>query len=134
MCEKTASGTIPTPADQNIKSTIADCQRSGVFVNGTNRVAYIVSSGTRYVLPVGKALTVPVGSFVNVYAQGDGVVVWTLTSAALPAQVSDAPEIERDLSAPEPSELTTFKNNGQGIDLTLSSPAYSKLVFMAVIL
>lgn len=125
MCEKTASGTVSAPADFEIQTGLAECQRSGVFINGTTGAVVVMSNGIRYAVPVGKAATIPVGRGVRVTGHGDGVVVWTVTSAALPAQLSDAPAVNDQGGG----SVLLFEYQDEGA-ITLSSGSYNKLMFI----
>lgn len=127
MCEKTASGTVSAPADFEIQTGIAECQRSGVFMNGTSGAVTVTSNGVRYGVAPGQAVTVPVGRGVRVTATGDGVVVWTVTSAALGAQVAQAPQIGESGTG---ARVLLFPPSERPLGVLLGSGSYSKLVFI----
>lgn len=138
MCEKSRHGVLGAPHAETLLSDIEDCQRSGVFVNGTDGEVIVQTDGIAYVVPPARAATVPVSPDVFLRATGRGAVSWTLTTAVLAAQLSEAPAMRPVSSgngggegaAPISTELMALPESESGVIVDLSSGNYHKLVFI----
>lgn len=126
MCEKSAMGVQGTPYNGGLNTGLEECQRSGVFINGSRAPLAIATAGIISIVPPGKVATIPVSSDIRLRSDADsGVISWTVTSAVLPAQLADAPTGELH------TDNRTFTVPNTGTVIRLASGDYSKLVFFA---
>lgn len=132
MCEKSSSGQKTGPFYGMLTTGIEQCQRSGVFVNGTRAPVEVQTGGMRYSVPSGKAATVPVSQDVRLKIDAPGMVGWTVTSAVLPAQLVDAPAVADAPEAPQGGAVLVTQQPDQTgcMEFTLSTGDYTKLVFV----
>ena len=126
MCkDASANGVESLPYSGKIKTGIEPCQKSGVFINSSNRAAVVESNGLAFTVGAGKSVTMPIGADLAVKGTGDGLFSWTVTSAVLAAQVQTAPTLGTAGTAPGAQVL-----EHPGATLLLSSGSYTKLVII----
>lgn len=122
MCEVSRQGNIGLRADLYLNTGIENCQRTGIFLNSSDKSVTVKTAGTSFQVPAGKSITVPVGPEIRVTGGGRGVLVWTVTSAVLAAQMTEAPPMQEETAGVKWLET--------GATITLSAGTYSKLVFI----
>lgn len=133
MCEQSRQGTLGLPYSGPIQTGIEACQRTGVFLNSSNKAVRIRTGGVSFMVAPGTSATIPISQDIWVEGKGAGLFVWTVTSAVLAAQVLEAPAVQGQEAAPKDDDgpqVLFFEPAFAGgkIELKISHGGYSKLV------
>lgn len=125
MCQISNQGSLGVPFNGNLSTSMEQCQRTGVFINGSSDVVTIRTGGIHFVIPAGMVATVPVAQDIWIEAQGKGSLLWTVTDAVLPAQLAPAPAVAQQTKV---AEVRTVRFPTPGTLVLKSQP--SKLIFI----